>query len=186
MRHAGDKQAHHVRRIGDQQYGNPHIQNHPPGHEARYGKRNPHHLHHIYREACLRQAQGKLIDHMGRHIGRDVHARPVFPLDDGPLTANGLNGIEAAVPDRHACQRKRALEVSLHRQEKILADYHAHQRGDDRRHGQHLPVALVDEKAQLFSHIDGNLTGTAPVADPSADRFVDAYFSHAAPPHTSK
>ena len=36
---------------------------------------------------------------MGNDVGGNVQARAMLPLDDGPLLADGLNGIEQADPD---------------------------------------------------------------------------------------
>ena len=58
--------------------------------------------------------------------------------------AYGLNGVETAVPDRHAGHGEGADEAAFHVHEEPPADDHRHEAGDHRRHGQNLPVAFVD------------------------------------------
>ena len=183
---AGNEQAHHIGGVGNEQQGNAQIHDHPGRDEARFREMNAHHFQHVQAQARLRGAQGELIDHVGRDVGGNMHTGTVFPLDDGTLAAYGLDGVEAAVPDAYAGERERALQISLHGEKKVLPDDHGNQRGDDGRHGQHLPVALVHEEAKLLAQINGNLAGPAAMTDFShAPGFLYIQLSHAAPPQIS-
>ena len=115
-----------------------------------------------------------------------MHTGAVLPLDDGPLPADRLNGVETAVPNGHTGQGEGALQISLHGLQKVPSDHQAHQRRHDGGHGQHFPVALVDEKANLLAQIDGNLAEAPPVAKPPPNGGLRAQLSHVAPPHTSE
>ena len=61
-------------------------------------------------------------------------------------------------------QREGALESSLHGDEHVLADDKSDHAGDQRCHGKHLPVILVDEHAEILAQIDRNLRQAAAVS----------------------
>ena len=67
----------------------------------------------------LHQADHQLIDHVGDHVGGDVQSGAMFPFDDGPLPADGLDGIEDAHPDAGAHQGEGAVSGVLRRHEGI-------------------------------------------------------------------
>ena len=117
----------------------------------------------------LRQAEERLIDHVRDDVRGDVHSGAVLPLDDAPLPAYDLYRVEAAVPDADAAQGERAEQRPLHRQEHVGLHHHAHQRADDRRHRQHLPVVLVDEHPEKLAQINPNLRESPAVAADSLD-----------------
>ena len=54
----------------------------------------------------LDQADNRLVNHMGYHIRGYVKSRPVLSLNDAPLLADYLDGVEHAVPDTYADNRE--------------------------------------------------------------------------------
>ena len=114
-----------------------------------------------------------------------MHTGAVLALDDGPFAADRLDRIETAVPDAHAGEGEGSDEAAFHIDEEFFADHHGHEAGDDCRHGQDLPVVLIDEETELLAQIDPNLA-CAPCMVDFAGFFgfnrID--FRHAAPPHS--
>ena len=86
-----------------------------------------------------------------------MHAGSVFPLDDGPLSAHRLNGVEESVPDTDAGKGEGALELSFHGDVHVLADDQRDQCGDQCGHGKYLPVILEDEHTEIFAQVDRDL-----------------------------
>ena len=182
-----DPQRHHVRGVGDQEqrYAEFHDEQardpalnrifhaHLPGHKQGHS-----HLH---------QAQQRLVQHVGGDVRRDVHTGTVLTLDHVPFATYDLNRVEAPVPDAYAHHGKGAHHGALHVDEELAANDHAHQAGDQRRHGQHLPVALVDKHPEQLAQIDENLRAAPAMADHKAPfGAFKSRFSHAVtPPHTS-
>ena len=115
-----------------------------------------------------------------------MHAGAMLPLDDPAFTADRLDGIEAAVPDGDAGNGEGADEVAFHVQPEPLADHHADEAGDDRRHGQDLPVVFIDKEAELLAQVDPDLAHSSRMVD-FADTvgFYCAFRHSAAPPRTS-
>ena len=81
----------------------------------------------------------------------------VLSLDNIPLFADHLDGVEHAVPDAHADQGQRAVLRKFHVPEHLVSENIDDKESDNRRHRQHLPVHLGIEQTELFSQIDGNL-----------------------------
>ena len=183
MGDAGDKQAHHIRRIGNQQQRNAKFHNpHMCGENALLRKRNPCRLHHIQADNRLDQAQEELIDHMRRHIRGDMHTGAMFPLDNRPFPADCLDRIEASVPQCYAGQREGADDAALHVGKDPVPDHHRHQHGNHHGHGDYFPVAFIDKEPELFAQVDRYLA--QPVAVPERSFLFNDCLRHAAPPCT--
>ena len=112
-----------------------------------------------------------------------MQSRAVFPLDHVPLAADHLDRVEAAVPDTDTRKRKGADQSSFHTVEEPVPDHKSHQARDQRCHGQHDPVLLIDKHAQHLYQEYSCLPQMAAVAhvDPSGC-FLSILIRHAAPP----
>ena len=162
---AGDHQRHHIGGVGNEQNADAHVQQAPGRHHP--GGRDPHagygaddQGHHR-----LRKAEQQLIDHLRQDIGGHVQAGAVLVLDDLPLPADHLDGVEKAIPDTGADQGEDTQLRALLVLEEGAAHHEDHDGGDQRAHGQQLPVVLVHEHAQEFAKINAGLGKAALVSD---------------------
>ena len=114
-----------------------------------------------------------------------MHARTVLTFDNRPLAADRLNGVEAAIPDRHTRQGKCAHQIAFHVQEKLFSDDHGDKGRNQCSHGQHFPVIFIDEHAQHLSQINADLCKAPAMPQPitMSPPSFGVYFSHSAPPH---
>ena len=161
----GDHQGHHIGGVGDEQDADAHIQQSPGRYHPGGGD-----LHACYGaddqgDHRLRKAEQELIDHLCQDIGGHVQAGAVLVLDDLPLPADHLDGVEEAVPDAGADQGENAQLCALLILEEGAAYHEYHDGSDQRAHGQQLPVVLVHEHAQEFAQINAGLGKAALVSD---------------------
>ena len=90
-----------------------------------------------------------------------MQACPMLALEDRTLAADDLYRVEYSVPEADADKGETASQRPLLGNEHVVADNDGDNTGDDRRHGQKLPVALVNEHAEIFAQIDPELGETA-------------------------
>ena len=155
---AGYQKAQHVGAVDDQKEGDHQFQQRREE-DARLREMIPvGKVHDQCDDHRLHQADHQLIDHMGDHIGGDVQTGAVFPLDDGPLPADGLDGIEDAHPDAGAHQGEGAVSGVLRRHEGILPGHRGNDQCDDGGADQHLPSFFVPEHPEAFAYIDLDLS----------------------------
>ena len=182
-----DPQRHHIRCVGDKEKGDEELRQEASLKQAVLREAHTGDRKNIYGNACLQQAQQRLIDHVGGDIGGDVHSRPVLAFDDIAFTADHLDGVEASVPETDAGHCQGTDQRSLHAAEQAPPDHDAHESCHQRRHGQHHPVVLIEEHAEQFPKIDLHLADPAAVTalDLRFFVFIRCFFRHDAPPDTS-
>ena len=166
MRQARHPEGQSVRGKGDEEQGDPHVHGHPGGKEAVLRELDPHQQADVHGDGRLEQTEDRLIDQMRRHVGGNVHPGTVVALDDVPLPADHLNGVEAPVPDGDAGQGERAHEGPFHRAEEDVPDHHRHEPRDHGGHREHLPVVLINEHPEELSEVDRHLGFSPAVTDP--------------------
>ena len=160
----GDEQRGYIRRVGDQEHGDPGIQK-EPGRDKTFGRKfDPDDLAYRHCDHRLHGAEKTLIDQVGEYIGRNMHAGAVLTLDDRALPADRLDGIEESVPYTNAGQSEGALELSLHCDVHVFADDQCDHGRDQSGHGKNFPVVLEDEHAEIFAEVNGDLRDAPAVA----------------------
>ena len=183
MHQSGDPQRNHVRRIGNQENGDSHIEYHQRSQDTLGRELDSHDNADVDGQSGLNKAQQRLVHHVRHDVGRYVHSRAVLPLDYLPLAADDLDGVEASVPDCNAAQGQCTLERSFHGHEEIVPDHQRDKTGDYDGHRKKLPVVLVDEHPEQPDKADAHLLDPSPVS--RSPYGILNFLSHCTPPHTS-